>query len=249
VVNSQSEGRWNILDNSGKKMWMLSNTCHSLPKAWICGCKYWNHENDELITKPFNVNGPAEGLRVSFFTRWKVLEGDFCYVQYRVDGGQWTTLATYTGGQNASYPVWDKQSYALPAVQDEGSFSFEIRFLFTSDASGVDWGWGVDDVSVYQRLPEPPINLTASDGEFFDHVQVDWQDSGDYLTPDGYFVYRADAEAGPYNIINFVSFGTTTYDDSNVTSGTTYWYKVTAVKDFVGESRFSNDDSGFANAD
>lgn len=247
TVNHQSGGRWTVVDNGGKKEWMLSNTCHSAPKSWIIGCKYYNYENDELTSNPITVNGPAKDIRLSFYSRWQIQNGDLGQVQFRIDGGPWLTIQMFTGGQNPSYPAWDKYYYTLPPFLNEGQSQYQLRFVFTSNSTGNAWGYGIDDVSVYQSLPEPPINVQASDGSFSDHIQVDWTDTGYKVQPDGYFVYRSDFQAGPYSIQTFVPFGTNTWDDSGVLPGATYWYKVSSVVDFLGESRLSLEDSGFTN--
>jgi hypothetical protein len=56
----------------------------------------------------------------------------------------------------------------------------------------------------------------------------------------GYNVYRGTVSGGPYTMINSSLDGTTTYIDSTVVSGTTYYYVVTSVDSDQAESGYSN---------
>lgn len=56
----------------------------------------------------------------------------------------------------------------------------------------------------------------------------------------GYNVYRGTVSGGPYTMINSSLDGTTSYTDSTVVSGTTYYYVVTSVDSDQAESGYSN---------
>ena len=56
----------------------------------------------------------------------------------------------------------------------------------------------------------------------------------------GYFVYRGTQSGGPYTKLQSSSQPGTTYVDSTVQSGTTYYYVVTAVDSNGNESADSN---------
>ena len=56
----------------------------------------------------------------------------------------------------------------------------------------------------------------------------------------GYFVYRGTQSGGPYTKLQSSSQPGTTYVDSTVQSGTTYYYVVTAVDSSGNESADSN---------
>jgi fibronectin type 3 domain-containing protein len=55
----------------------------------------------------------------------------------------------------------------------------------------------------------------------------------------GYNVYRGSASGGPYAPIGFV--GETSYVDTSVSSGQTYFYVATAVDDSNKQSAYSNE--------
>jgi fibronectin type 3 domain-containing protein len=69
-------------------------------------------------------------------------------------------------------------------------------------------------------------------------VALSWTDTGGQIA--GYNVYRSTVSGGPYNRINGALDGTTSYTDSNVISGTAYYYTVTAVGTSGLESAYSN---------
>jgi fibronectin type 3 domain-containing protein len=60
----------------------------------------------------------------------------------------------------------------------------------------------------------------------------------------GYNIYRATTSGGPYAKLNSSSVAATSYVDSAVQSGQTYYYVVTAVDSSSNESAFSNQAQG-----
>ena len=71
-------------------------------------------------------------------------------------------------------------------------------------------------------------------------VDLSWNISNSTNTT-GYNVYRGTTSAGPYSKINSGGLvASTLYTDSNVTSGQTYYYVVTAVDSSGTESGYSN---------
>lgn len=56
----------------------------------------------------------------------------------------------------------------------------------------------------------------------------------------GYDVYRGSKSGGPYSKINSLVNTTTSYTDTNVTGGITYYYVVTSVNASGEQSNFSN---------
>jgi hypothetical protein len=90
---------------------------------------------------------------------------------------------------------------------------------------------------------DAPMWVTATDGDFTDHVEINWEAvSG----ADHYNLYRSDTEFGQYDLMESGIMGTST-DDYGVMPGETYWYRVTAydaVNDL--ESVPSDADSGYS---
>ena len=83
--------------------------------------------------------------------------------------------------------------------------------------------------SPYPVLAIPPVpqDLVAIAG--MDHVDLKWSPSGAY-SAHGYEVLRATSLTGPYTSIHSTNRWTTpAYTDTEVTNGTTYYYKVSAL--------------------
>ena len=119
------------------------------------------------------------------------------------------------------------------------------QFNTTADSSGnISIGFngvvnypivsGVEIVSG-SGVPTTPLGLYAIPG----HAQVLLGWSG-YAGLTGYNVYRGTTSGGPYALITSTPVSGTTYTDSTVSNGTTYYYVVTAVNS-VGESLRSNE--------
>ena len=68
-------------------------------------------------------------------------------------------------------------------------------------------------------------------------VELTWNALPDAV---GYNVYRGTVSGGPYAMINSSLDATTTYNDSTVVSGNTYYYVATAVNSESQESGYSN---------
>jgi len=91
--------------------------------------------------------------------------------------------------------------------------------------------------------PSVPTSISASDGTYPDKVRVTWNlVSG----ANRYEVYRATSQYESYSLIagNVTS---TSYDDTGVSPGQHYWYKVKACND-CGCSGYSSADEGWAQA-
>jgi hypothetical protein len=73
--------------------------------------------------------------------------------------------------------------------------------------------------------PAAPTGLTATAGNA--EVALIWDANGEGDLA-GYFVQRADAIDGPYLLLMFVQDGTT-YTDTDVTNGQTYYYLLNAI--------------------
>jgi fibronectin type 3 domain-containing protein len=92
----------------------------------------------------------------------------------------------------------------------------------------------------FATIPDPVANVTASDGTHSDRVRVTWPAVAGATS---YEVQRADSEGGPYTLRATVPGAS--YDDTGVTVGTTYWYRVRPCN-AAGCSAVSVPDAGFA---
>jgi Abnormal spindle-like microcephaly-assoc'd, ASPM-SPD-2-Hydin/Protein of unknown function (DUF1573) len=99
-------------------------------------------------------------------------------------------------------------------------------------------------VTVTSNATNSPINISLSGTgtQTVAHsVSLSWTASTSNVV--GYNVYRSTTSGGPYTLITSASVTGTTYTDSSVQAGVTYFYVVTAVDSNGNESAFSNEAS------
>ncbi len=80
-------------------------------------------------------------------------------------------------------------------------------------------------------------SLTGSGTAATHSVALTWHASSGAV---GYNIYRGGVSGGPYSMINTALDASTSYTDTNVSAGTTYYYVVTAVDSSTNESGYSN---------
>ena len=78
-----------------------------------------------------------------------------------------------------------------------------------------------------------PLNIAHS-------VELNW-DASESPGVQTYRVYRCSQSGGPYTMIGSTSAETHTFSDTNVQSGNTYFYGVTAVRKDMIESSYSKE--------
>ena len=87
----------------------------------------------------------------------------------------------------------------------------------------------VCNAAVVQRVINAALGGTCVTGvgTVAHYVSISWTASTSTVA--GYNVYRATASGGPYTKVNSSLVGTTSYTDSTVSAGKTYYYVATAV--------------------
>jgi fibronectin type 3 domain-containing protein len=88
--------------------------------------------------------------------------------------------------------------------------------------------------------PAAPAGLEATGGD--SQVTLDWDDNGESDLA-GYNVYRAAAAGGPYTQVNGALVPQSTFTDTGLTNGSTYFYVVKAADVLEVESGPSNEAS------
>jgi len=112
--------------------------------------------------------------------------------------------------------------------------------LGMSRCSANVYGANVCNVVVVQRVINASLggSCVTGSGTIAHSVSLNWAASTSTNIV-GYKVYRGTVSGGPYTLLTNVG-ATTTATDGNVTSGTTYYYVVTAVDSNNAESSYSN---------
>lgn len=130
--------------------------------------------------------------------------------------------------QGTAYVAWsDTRQYFPDGSQDAANEQENIGFAKVTF---------VDDTTP----PAAPTNLAATGGEGV--VDLTWDDNTESDLA-GYNVYRSTTSGSGYSQINGSLVTSSSYSDSNVTGGTTYFYVVTAVDNSSNESANSNEAS------
>ncbi|WP_307208630.1 fibronectin type III domain-containing protein [Paenibacillus harenae] len=114
--------------------------------------------------------------------------------------------------------------------------SVVLRYNTTTNKHSVidEWNLFGED---HATAPAAPLNLTAVGGD--KKVSLSWSAVNNTTS---YTIKRSLTAGGPYTVLTTVSTATTSYIDSAVTNGTTYYYVVTA-DNATGSSAHSNEAS------
>jgi len=117
---------------------------HSGNYAWWCGSNftgiYVNNSNDAMNTT-IDLTLAQQPV-LNFWTKHTLRTGDYGVVEVD-DGTGWTKVHDINGTSGNWVPVnVSLQAFTGSAVR--------LRFRFVSDSGGVDLGWYVDDISVFE---------------------------------------------------------------------------------------------------
>ena len=169
---------------------------------------------------PANLTATGGNQQVSLF--WTASSNATSYNVKRstVSGGPYTTVASPTTASYSDTTVSNGTTYyyVVTAVNTAGESANSNQASATPSAA--------------PAAPAPPTNLAASGGN--QQVSLTWTGSNGATS---YNVKRGTTSGGPYTTV--ASPAGTSYTDSSLTNGTTYFYVATAV-DSTGESSNSN---------
>ena len=126
--------------------------------------------------------------------------------------------------QKVTFQVWFSPKAA-------GAASAEVSFLSPNLASPQKMALTGDGVSATGSAPPPPPPASHT-------VQLSWNASPSAVV--GYRVYRSEVSGGSFAALNGTAINALTFDDTSVSSGTTYYYVVTSVDASGKESVHSN---------
>ncbi len=95
-----------------------------------------------------------------------------------------------------------------------------------------------ENIDAAKRRVATPVNLVAASTA--EAINLNWSQG---ISPDvvSYKIYRSNASGDGFSEIASVSTDETSYSDTNVEIGTTYYYVVTAIDSDGGESGYSNE--------
>ena len=137
---------------------------------------------------------------------------------------------------SSSDPEFTLTGLSLPVTLAAGQ-SAPFTWTFAPQASGA----ASATITFTSNATNPPVTaaLTGTGTAAPQHtVSLSWAASTSTVV--GYNVYRGTQSGGPYAVLNSTADASTTYTDSTVQAGQTYYYVVTAVDSSGNESVNSN---------
>ena len=169
-----------------------------------------------LLSAPIGLTGSAGNLQASL--SWDALSDAPCYnlKRAKVSGGPYTAIAT--GISTTSYT-------------DHGLYNDTTYYYVVVAANFAGEGENSSEVSVTPKLAMAPVpvDLIANSASAT-QINLSWTSS---LSAATYNIKRSTISGGPYTTI--ASPDTTSYYDTAVTTGTTYYYVISAVN-AIGET-------------
>jgi hypothetical protein len=129
-------------------------------------------------------------------------------------------------------------SGVTPPLTLEAGQSVTLTVTFAPTTAGSVTG----SLSITSNASNSPatISLSGSGGSTTSHsVSLNWNASTSVVV--GYNVYRATISGGPYSKVNSSLISGTSFTDSTVQAGQTYFYVTTAVDSNSNESTYSNE--------
>ncbi len=109
----------------------------------------------------------------------------------------------------------------------------------------------ITNIPVYDNVECDPNNWVLNTGTTFIQAEINnaysadesviiyWNEFWPEVGIDGYNLYRAESPEDPFLLINSEIITETSYTDNEVVNGTTYYYKLKAIKDEFYETPFS----------
>jgi len=124
-------------------------------------------------------------------------------------------------------------SYALSLNEGENSFSITSKDITDNESTPITCVIILDTTH-----PSKPLGFTGSPSE--SAINLSWAANPENDLA-GYNIYRSTSSGANYTKINSLILTNTNYQDTNIQSGTTYYYVVTAIDNLGNESIYSGE--------
>lgn len=165
------------------------------------------------LEAPMNVK--ATGISSSQIkVDWDVVSGAVGYKVYRGDSvdGTYVEVATVVTTTLIDTNLQSETSYYYKVM----AYSSSTDGIMSNPARGTTLA---EPIKAVTNLAATPVSSSQ--------IDVTWEFSNG---ADNYVIYRSLSENGRYEEVNTVSAGANTYQDTGLSSGTTYYYKVLAKR-------------------
>jgi fibronectin type 3 domain-containing protein len=129
--------------------------------------------------------------------------------------------ASADGGYSPLSPDTPKPFFEDTGLSAETDYFYKVKAINGIGESGLS-----EYAAASIKKPQPPDKISVTSGTVAGSLNVSWEAVADAA---GYRVYRAGTENGVYNFVGSAVDGSTTYTDTGLVMGNTYFYKVSAV--------------------
>ncbi|MDX9854822.1 MAG: fibronectin type III domain-containing protein, partial [Tenuifilaceae bacterium] len=178
---------------------------------------YSNNENKTIVLSP---SEPDSKVKLNF-------------AEFRLESG-WDNLIVYNGSSTSAPQLASLTGSTLPADITATNAEGKLTLKFTSDGSSVYSGY---KINVSCIIPiAAPTNLIAT-STTRSTTTISWTDNSDNETK--FEIYRSNTIDGEYTKVSEVAENVVEYTDTDLASGTAYYYKVTSANS-VFASGYSN---------
>ena len=209
--------------NSTNHKPIYKNISHWLVRKSGNGGASWSINDDFQLTANASAKAYAAGVDLAgnVYVAGEAFDStshDHAIVRSNA-GGSWSVSDDYTGydGLGAEYNA------------------------FVTDSTGNLYAAGTDDNGwLIRSQPAAPTNLTAAADAIFPSSQIDlsWSNTAG-SDETGFAVYRS-TDGINFTAVATVAAGATTYSDTGLSAGTTYYYYVVTLLNATGKSGPSN---------
>ncbi|MBS3789508.1 MAG: PQQ-binding-like beta-propeller repeat protein [Candidatus Thermoplasmatota archaeon] len=170
----------------------------------------------DIIPPTVSISSPSEGAIISsslVTVEWSGSDGEMGIDHYeiQINSGDWTDIGVLT-------------SYTFTDLSD-GSYTVDVKAVDVASNTNTDTVNFIVDTT---PPPSVPQNLQSIDGD--EQINLTWDppsdDGGSNITE--YKIYRG-TTSGILTLHDSVGGDTTTYIDTGLTNGVTFYYQVSAV--------------------
>jgi hypothetical protein len=166
---------------------------------------------------------------------------DFGNVALGSSQKQTGSLTAGSSSITVSSASWNGAGYSLSGITFPATVAAGQSIPFTVTFAPQTTGASSGSISFISNASNSPGIETLSGSGLQHSASLSWNASTSTVV--GYNVYRGTQTGGPYTRLNASVLPGSTYSDTSVLAGATYFYVVTAVDSSSQESAFSNETS------
>ena len=186
-------------------------------------------QKDTVVTTPLTAAKADDkgGIDVS----WKKVSYADGYLVYRKSGKEsWKRVAELKGADDNS---WTDTTGTIGVA-----YTYTVRAYMNSDGENILGGF--DSKGVTATVLPATVVLKKAEDNGKKGIDVTWEKVSGAT---GYRIYRKTSGGGWKGLVNVTSESTTSYTDSTVAAGTTYFYTVRAYKTVNGSDVYGGFDN------